>query len=537
MLSSNRILTVDIGAATVKLAEFDLRGGGLVLKRYGFAPLPAEAAHQEMAVVNALRGLMQEHHLKSAPTVISVAGQSVFSRFIKCPPVPPEKLYQIVQYEAQQNVPFPINEVVWDYQQLERNDDEIHVMLTAIKAEMVEAIAHSVEMAGLDPDLLDVAPLALGNVVRKAFPDEKGCVLIADVGARSTDLVFMEGANVFLRSIPVAGNTVTQQVARELELEPAEAEALKLEYAAGTLAAGEKADKVQAAVQATVARLLAEINRSINFYRTQQSGNRPEKILLAGGAARMPGLVETLAAKGGVPVELLDASAAFSIDEKLDAAQVKADLHQLGELVGCALRKVEECPLTINLMPERIVKAQAFKRKQPWFAMSAAALIGILLAWGGYFGRVAGLKQQELEGVSGRVQALEQIEPQLRVLEQKVAMLLHYENRLMDTARARGFWLHLLDRVRAATPEGMSLSAVEPMVAVANGAEQVTGFRISGFGYLDKIKSEAAVREYWEALKTLEDFSEQSKIVRQPAPGLFSAEFVMELMLKEPFAL
>jgi type IV pilus assembly protein PilM len=204
----SRILALDIGASSIKLGEFvTLKSGGLELVGFGVSPLhvdPQSDTDRIPQLISTIKELMHDRGIKSGPVTLCVSGQSVFSRFVKLPPVDKEKVYQIILYEAQQNVPFPMNEVVWDYQLIGRGEGELDVMLAAIKSDIIVQLTDAVEEAGLQTDLVDVSPMALYNAVRYNYSDRAECTLVIDIGARSTDLIFLEQSRVFIRSVPVA---------------------------------------------------------------------------------------------------------------------------------------------------------------------------------------------------------------------------------------------------------------------------------------------------------------------------------------------
>ena len=232
MFDNKRMLALDLGASKLVLAEFSvLKDGELELTNYAIGALPTGAdseADSSSYIVKTLRQLMREHGIRPAPLYMSISGQAVFPRFVKLPPVARDKIMQIVRYEAEQNVPFPIEEVVWDYQLLSgEEDDEVNVMLVAVKTDSVTRMTDCVVAAGIEPEVVDVAPMALYNAVRCNYPDLEGCAMVLDVGARCSNLIFMEGQRVFSRSIPVAGNTITQEIAKEFGVTTEEAEKLK----------------------------------------------------------------------------------------------------------------------------------------------------------------------------------------------------------------------------------------------------------------------------------------------------------------------
>src|SRR5688572_28867844 len=168
MLSSKSFLAVDFGAGTLKLAEFEPNeAGGLRLKQYAVKPLGAEGAQEssrEGAILKGLQELLASKTWSSKNANVCAPGFHVFSKFVKLPPVDTSKVTQIIQYEAQQNVPFPLEEVVWDYQILGTSPTgELEVLLVAIKTDIVEGLFRVAESAGLRMQLVDVSPAALCN--------------------------------------------------------------------------------------------------------------------------------------------------------------------------------------------------------------------------------------------------------------------------------------------------------------------------------------------------------------------------------------
>lgn len=197
MPATTRILSLNLGSHTVGLAEFHAEpNGGLVLNGYRLREILADSANdsaRNAQIAAALREMMSELHLKGGPVNYATAAQSVFARFVKLPAVEEEKIERIISFEAQQNVPFPIDEVVWDYQLVGGGTDEqIQVVLVAIKADLLEAINAAVESAGLRTSIVCVATMALYNAFRYSYSDLPGCSLLVDIGARTTNLLFIE---------------------------------------------------------------------------------------------------------------------------------------------------------------------------------------------------------------------------------------------------------------------------------------------------------------------------------------------------------
>src|SRR3974377_1852957 len=168
MLNTKSFLAVDFGAGTLKLAEFEVNeAGGLRLKQYGLKALGAEGAQEsarEGVILKALQEMLAQKGIKSRNINICAPGFHVFSKFVKLPPVDASKVGQIVEYEAKSNVPFPLEEVVWDYQIVGQTAaGELEVLLVAIKADIVEGLFRVNEQAGLSLQMTDASPAALSN--------------------------------------------------------------------------------------------------------------------------------------------------------------------------------------------------------------------------------------------------------------------------------------------------------------------------------------------------------------------------------------
>ncbi|HTL19016.1 MAG TPA: pilus assembly protein PilM, partial [Patescibacteria group bacterium] len=314
MLSSKSFLAVDFGAANLKVAEFEITDeGGLLLKQYGLWPLGLDATQEgarDGATQKALQQLLAEKAYGSRNINICAPGFHTFSKFVKLPPVDTSKVTQIIQYEAQQNVPFPLEEVVWDYQILgAAASGELEVFLVAIKADIVENLFRSAEAAGLRLQLVDVSPAALCNAFRYNYNDLEGCTMLLDIGAKTSNLLFFDKGNIYSRGINIGANAITADFAKEARLGVAEAERLKIEEGFVSLGgAYEEPDNPNQAAISKIARqvmtrLHIQVNQTIQFYRGQQGGAAPQRLFLSGGAAIMPYTAQFFSEKLNLPVD------------------------------------------------------------------------------------------------------------------------------------------------------------------------------------------------------------------------------------------
>ena len=550
-----RLIALDIGASSIKLGEFiTLKAGGIELVGFGVSPLhvdPQSDGERIPQIVSTIKELMHDRGIKSGAVTLCVSGQSVFSRFVKLPPVDKEKVYQIILYEAQQNVPFPMNEVVWDYQLIGRGEGELDVMLAAIKADIIVQLTDAVEEAGLQTDLVDVSPMALYNAVRYNYSDRAECTLVIDIGARSTDLIFLEQSRVFIRSVPVAGNAITQQIMREFDLSFADAEEMKRAHAFVAFGGAyeepksEVADKVSKIVRNVMTRMHTEIDRSIKFYRSQQNGQAPSLVLLAGGSSVIPYTDTFLREKLKVEVDYLNPFINVPVSKGVSAEEIGRHAHELPQLVGLALRKTLACPIEINLLPPKVVQAKAFRRREPFLVMALFGLVLMAMLWSAYFFKNTRIAEAKLGEFQSRVAALEAVEVPLQATEAELRTFMGKVERLQNFVEKRTAWLRLLAEVQVALPPDIFLTSVvavrEPLTEPTATPGAVPGavirLEIAGAGYKDKVPNPAPIIKYRDDLRKSASFSEASDflLLSTPRADQFVREFKLNLILKTPF--
>src|SRR5881398_1757097 len=426
MLNSKSFLAIDFGAGTLKLAEFEVNeAGGLRLKQYGIKSLGAEGAQEttrEATILKALQAAITEKAIKAKTVNVCAPGFHVFSKFVKLPPVDTSKVTQIIQYEAQQNVPFPLEEVVWDYQILGSTPTgELEVLLVAIKADIVEGLFRVTESAGLSLQVADVSPAALCNAFRYNYGDLDGCTMLLDIGAKTSNLLFFEKGKVYSRGINIGANSITQDFAAESKLKFAEAERLKVEQGFVSLGgAYEEPDNPQQAAISKIARqvmtrLHIQVNQTVQFYTKQQGGTAPQRLFLAGGASIMPYTAQFFAEKLNLPVEYFNPFRNVQIDPSIDLEELAKVAHSFGEVVGLGLRNVAQCPVEMNLMPKSSLKRQQFNQKKPYFIATVFSLVAVVLAYGWFYAKIADIKRVSLARINDKVEPLKQKQGELQV--------------------------------------------------------------------------------------------------------------------------
>src|SRR5207247_1630277 len=224
MAAPARLITLNIGSQTIGLAECRVIHGRLALLNYRFRETPLDPAPGERRDAHAalhetagvLREIMHEMHIHRADVNYAVPAQSVFARFVKLPALDAEKIDKIISFEAQQNVPFPLDQVVWDYQLVGGGmGEQIEVVIVAIKRDLLDEINNTVEETGLRTRIVGVASMGLYNAFCYNYTNLNGCSLLVDLGARTTNVLFIESGRIFSRSLPIGSSAITAAISKE----------------------------------------------------------------------------------------------------------------------------------------------------------------------------------------------------------------------------------------------------------------------------------------------------------------------------------
>ncbi len=490
MAKEKTVLTIDIGGVNLKMAEFFISVDGTVtLQRFAFRSLeeqegmtPAEVFSQQYRSALAEGFTAKEVHL-------SISGQTSFSRLSKLPVVTGGRsaIDRVVEFEARQMVPYPMNEVLWDYQLVQHkwedtridtledgsteevieSHEEYEALFVAVKTDMITCYTDVIEDTGKEIESVEIAPVALFNAAKSTQCKDDECVLILNIGGRSTNLMIADHQRVFLRSIPIAGDTITQQVAKEYGIGFNEAEELKLRY--GFVALGGSYEEPESEIAATISkiarnlmtRLHGEVSRSINVWRAQHGGNAPDRVLLAGGGSTMLYVTDFFQEKLRIPVDYLNTFGAISFSEEIDKSELQKVAPMFQELIGMSLEDVTQCPVNISLIPMTIRNQKDLDSKKIYFYISAVSLIcclGIFLF--GMYKRMS-FDRARVERVNVKVEETNQ---KMKEVTSLMGSMSSAKSRY-ETAKAfvdsRSKWIDLLDELEKLLPDTMWLTVVE----------------------------------------------------------------------------
>ncbi|YCM43531.1 type IV pilus assembly protein PilM [Verrucomicrobiaceae bacterium 227] len=438
MADQQSIIALNIGSQRISMGVFSPSKSGMVLKSYGATSIladPATEAARIPQVQLAIKELAKSLKLGSQKAAYALSGQSVFVRFVKLPPLETEDMGELVKFEAQQNVPFPIDEVVWDWEKLETGGIDNEVVLVAIKADSLNDLNSVVAETGLGTRLVDCAPVALYNAFRYNYPAIEESVLLIDVGAKTSNLIYADGAKFFTRGVSIGGAVLTSAIAKEYNVSFAEAENSKLTSGLVTLGGGHASqlDEASAAlgtiIRNSLTRLTAEIQRTNTLFRSQHGGRAPQKVLLAGGTANLPYLREFLEEKLNIPVEIFNPLQRISVGKGVDVDALAREAHQLGEIVGLGLRAADKATINIDLVPDAVQAERDINRRKPLLITAAALFLGGLGAW-------AGFKSMSVGDADRHLAALEQDAVLLEQPARKIKTLLSQEETTVKMIKA-----------------------------------------------------------------------------------------------------
>ncbi len=468
---NERILTLSVGSGQLALGEFSARSGATpVLQNYTFAPITIDlaGAPQDLSVEieKTLQGMLASSGIKPAKVNLALSGQMVYTRFFKVAADTADNIKQMVQFEVEQNVPFPMNEVIWGYQLIGEVDaGEQQVMIVAAKQDVVNAVVNAITNVGLDVEVVDVAHLAIFNAARFNYPEWDDCSLIVDLGAKSTNLIFVDQGSIYCRTLPVAGNTITAEIAKTFTISTEEAEALKLER--GLVARGgafviedPELDHLSKVIRNVMTRLNAEVTRSINFYRSQQGGSAPARILLTGGTAQLPYLKEFVSEKMQVEVDFLNPFNQIPYAETIDQDAIAVDVFGLSDLVGLALRKSLACPIEINLLSNEIIARKIFRKKIPFFAVTVIGFLIMTACWLGYIARMGNIYTSQAETLARDIENYNFAQSKMDRENKKVVTLTKQADTIAQLMQAKFKWNDIAKAVSAAMPKGIWIESL-----------------------------------------------------------------------------
>jgi type IV pilus assembly protein PilM len=520
-------VVVDCGASRTAVAVFRRGKNGICLREFAVEfhrPAPGGGddwlGHTRRSLL-ALRPRIAA----AGPVALVLPAHLLLTRFIRTPRVGPVKREKIIRFEAAQNIPYELADVVWDSAVVGERDAGFEVMLAATKLDAVEPLCAAAQATGFDPQVVLPSPVASLAGFRLAQAAAAQSVLVLNLGARSTTLLLVGLDRFVARTLSLGGNSVTQQVAANQDCDLEEAEAIKL--------SGQCRDLLADAREILATRLTQEIARSLLHFRRQGGLEHPARVCLTGGGASLAGFDEALAAKLKLPVGLLGALGSVEVAGELAHEVVGHDLI-LGDLIGAASLQLRPGRPVLNLLPPCRRSQVNLRRRQPWLMVAAVLAVAALLPPVVHLCRVAVEAQRktaaierELVPLRGRAARNQANLHQLETLKRDAARLQAVHDR-------RAGWLNLLadlqDRLVRVEDVWLEKLSVQPAVAGEPVKLVVSGRMLDRTNPLSKVSPETFHR-----VKTLfASFVESPFVARVESerfdnsqPGILQFDFVL----------
>ena len=502
MASAQKILTVDIGTSTLKFAEFAVtKGGALTLLRFFTSELGLDPNKEEARggfITPALQKILKEQKIKKGRDVyLSISGQSVFMRFVKLPPVDAAQVEQVVRFEAQQNVPFPIDEVTWDYQMMparSAGSSEAEAVIVAIKKEVLESEVMAVERAGLSIKQVDVAPFALLNAFRYSEIQTDECALIIDMGARSTNLVFVERNSFWIRNVPIAGNQISMAICNEMQEPFVAAELLKKSKGfvslGGVYADPDDADaaRISKLIRTTMTKLHVDINRSIAYYRTTLNGAPPKRVFLTGGSSQLPYLDLFIGDKLSLPVVYFNPLRNVTLAPTVNAPFLQQNSCFSAELVGLALRATGSCPAEVTLDAPTLAARASKGRSQPFYYFALLAWIAAFVCMGAWYWMQITLAQNTADSDKSQVDTLKPMAPKITTLKTENDARAGLYTTISGLGAQRDAWTQILNTLNDKLPKGVWITELIPAWVDTKGEAAHPGAPSANSGQINMLE-------------------------------------------------
>ncbi|MDX9817720.1 MAG: type IV pilus assembly protein PilM [Desulfococcus multivorans] len=341
------IIGIDIGSRTIKVAEVEENKKGRTIRKFGMidiAPglIEEGAVKNPQAVAYLIRQLFNSQKIKANNVAVSIGGYSTIVKNISVPVMDEAQLQEMIQFEAEQYIPFDINDVNLDFQIIGENDinpNQMNVLLVAAKKEMINDYVNLVQMAGLNPCIIDVDAFALQNIYEINYEDNGENVALIDIGANKTTLnILKENFSVFMRDVSMGCRQISTKIISLADCTLEEAEGMYH---------NEETDKIPdkeiiEIVSSVVTSWCTEIGRALDFFYSTYPGDQIPRIILSGGGAKIKKFRDLLAAETSSEVEIIQPFKKFSISGDFDPSYLEQVAPQAAISLGLAIRKIDD---------------------------------------------------------------------------------------------------------------------------------------------------------------------------------------------------
>lgn len=482
MAKSNAVWGIDLGQCALKALRCTLDSDGqtIIADKYDYIEYPKilgqPEADPEELIQEALTEFLSRNQVVGDRVAVSVSGQAGLSRFFKPPPVEPSKLPEIVKYEVKQQIPFPIEDVIWDWQQLggavvEGRTQDAEVGLFAMKRDAVFRALKPFDDAEIDVDIVQLSPLSIFNVVCHDIIDQlpdpadidpenpPESIVVMSIGTDTTDLIVTNGMRLWMRNIPIGGNHFTRHLSRELKLTQTKAEQLKR-----NARQSENPKAVFKAMRPVFNDLVNEVQRSLQFFLRNEKTASISEIVMLGNAAKLPGLRQYLNKQLEMDVAKVSEFSKLKGNEVVTQGSFSSNVLSFATCYGLCLQGLKQATVKTNLLPREIEVERIIKAKKPWILASVSMItLGLVLSY--FFNTVAWWKVNpdfELDGrtwkdsmsqvkaQSSKSGQLVSTDSELKATQDKLDLI---SQELVSASEDKGGWIEIYSALYQAFPQ------------------------------------------------------------------------------------
>ena len=479
MAKTGAVWGIDIGQCAIKALRcrpHETDADRIVVEAFDYIEYPKllsqPDAEPEELVSDALKTFLSRNEIKGDRIAMSVPGQSGLARFIKLPPVESKKIPDIVKYEARQQIPFALEDVVWDYEALAGGSQEegfaleTEIGLFAMKRDQVATALEPLKNAGIDVDHIQLAPLSVYNFTCFDLLDElndaefdpasqPASTVILSIGVDTTDLVITNGYRVWQRNIPIGGSHFTKALTKELKLTFTKAEHLKR-----NATKAEDPKSVFQAMRPVFSDLVAEVQRSIGFFTSNNRNTELGRVVTIGNAMKLPGLQRYLGQNLDLPVESIDEYRSLSGGSVTANPAFEQNRLSFPVAYGLCIQALGKSRISTNLLPTELITERMIRAKKPWAVAAASILMAGMLV--NYSSHVSALQTartkdsgwsdaiRQSQSMSTRVSGYESDNLEAKDRFNQVVSI---SDNLQSNEDGRALWLEMYKAIKHALPK------------------------------------------------------------------------------------
>jgi len=445
-MSSKNKLIINCGASHVSVAEFSVASGKLVLESFEMQELNYDYSMQDNWLP-ALTAALKIMKVSGKATIIAPP-MLLLTKTIKIPHVEPSRRAEVIAFEAEKNIPYPIADVAWDYQIISDDGVESEIFLTSMKSSAADEFCAALGTVGIVPTSIEASSVLDYNTWK--YCGLENDVIILNIGARFTNMLVAREDGMFVRSIPVGGNALTQSIADSIGHNFETSEELKRRFFSSDDHSSNSANEhFTAGAKSVMQRISIEIKRSILNYRRTGRVATPKKIFLTGRASLLNGFAEYIAEDQKMSVEYLDSLSNVSVSPRVNQALLANCSSQVSEIVGEAVRMVMPESMGVNLLPRHIVEESEFASKRPLMLLSAAILAAAVIPPFAYISKALSNDVKFTSEFSSATPALQARFEQLQENEKIAKSYTEKIAGLEGLAKSKSNWINLFIDIEA----------------------------------------------------------------------------------------